>query len=125
MQKNIWLTVLAVLLLAVTGVLIYQYTGSDNEKANPPQEDTEENTENAPNVEQQKNAHGNDHFSVQHMDYPGEVSPEFSAEELVKSPSTNWITNGGNIYNDRYSTLDQRSEEHRIGKEKRTQNGSG
>lgn len=33
--------------------------------------------------------------------------PAFSAEELLQLPAENWITNGGNIYNQRYSTLEQ------------------
>ena len=33
--------------------------------------------------------------------------PALSAEQLVELPSRNWVTNGGNIYNQRYSTLDQ------------------
>jgi len=31
----------------------------------------------------------------------------FSAAELVKAPAQSWITNGGNVYNQRYSTLSQ------------------
>ncbi len=34
-------------------------------------------------------------------------APAFSADELTRLPAQNWITNGGNIFNQRYSTLDQ------------------
>jgi alcohol dehydrogenase (cytochrome c) len=34
-----------------------------------------------------------------------ETAPAFSAKELTASPSDNWITNGGNVYNQRYSPL--------------------
>jgi alcohol dehydrogenase (cytochrome c) len=34
-----------------------------------------------------------------------EPSPAFTAVELVAQPSTGWITNGGNVYNQRYSPL--------------------
>jgi PQQ-dependent dehydrogenase (methanol/ethanol family) len=34
-------------------------------------------------------------------------APAFGAAELVKRPAENWITNGGNVYNQRYSTLEQ------------------
>ncbi len=34
-------------------------------------------------------------------------SPAFSADELLELPTTNWITNGGDLYNRRYSPLDQ------------------
>lgn len=37
---------------------------------------------------------------------PG-VSPAFSAEQLVALPTSGWLTNGGNIYNQRYSPLTQ------------------
>jgi alcohol dehydrogenase (cytochrome c) len=33
--------------------------------------------------------------------------PAFDAASLVELPSGNWVTNGGNIYNQRYSPLDQ------------------
>src|SRR5690606_40354264 len=35
------------------------------------------------------------------------AAPAFSAADLVALPSRNWVTNGGNIYNQRYSTLAQ------------------
>jgi alcohol dehydrogenase (cytochrome c) len=34
-------------------------------------------------------------------------SPAFTAAELVRQPAQNWVTNGGNIYNQRYSSLGQ------------------
>jgi PQQ-dependent dehydrogenase (methanol/ethanol family) len=33
------------------------------------------------------------------------LAPAFSAKELTASPTDNWITNGGNVYNQRYSPL--------------------
>ena len=38
---------------------------------------------------------------------PVAKAPAFSAAELVRLPARNWVTNGGNIYNQRYSTLGQ------------------
>ena len=35
------------------------------------------------------------------------AAPDFSADELLSLPAENWITNGGNLFNQRYSTLDQ------------------
>src|SRR5690606_3918244 len=35
------------------------------------------------------------------------AAPAFTAADLMKVPSRNWITNGGNIYNQRYSALTQ------------------
>ena len=34
-------------------------------------------------------------------------APAFSAKDLTALPRTNWVTNGGNIFNQRYSPLDQ------------------
>jgi alcohol dehydrogenase (cytochrome c) len=34
-------------------------------------------------------------------------APAFAADALVMPPARNWITNGGNVYNQRYSVLDQ------------------
>ena len=35
------------------------------------------------------------------------TAPAFDADALVNLPAQNWITNGGNLYNQRYSVLDQ------------------
>jgi len=35
------------------------------------------------------------------------IAPAFSGDELVALPAQDWVTNGGNIYNQRYSALDQ------------------
>ena len=37
----------------------------------------------------------------------GEEAPRFSPSQLVQPPVDSWPTNGGNIYNQRYSPLDQ------------------
>src|ERR1700749_3196514 len=34
-------------------------------------------------------------------------APEFSSEELAAEAGGNWITNGGSLSNDRFSTLDE------------------
>ncbi|MBA3348729.1 MAG: PQQ-binding-like beta-propeller repeat protein [Actinobacteria bacterium] len=36
-----------------------------------------------------------------------EVAPAFSGEELSELPTTRWITNGGSLWNQRYSPLDE------------------
>jgi quinohemoprotein ethanol dehydrogenase len=38
---------------------------------------------------------------------PIETAPEFSAEELEAEPGADWITNGGSLSNDRFSSLDE------------------
>jgi alcohol dehydrogenase (cytochrome c) len=35
------------------------------------------------------------------------TAPAFGADDLIMPPARNWITNGGTIYNQRFSTLDQ------------------
>jgi glucose dehydrogenase len=34
-------------------------------------------------------------------------APAFSGERLADTPRVDWITNGGNVYNQRYSPLDE------------------
>src|SRR5262245_47354244 len=34
-------------------------------------------------------------------------APAFTSKELSASPTTNWITNGGTLFNQRYSPLNQ------------------
>jgi quinohemoprotein ethanol dehydrogenase len=48
----------------------------------------------APSVKQDKN-------------YTGQVAPAFTAKEMTALPKNNWISNGGNIFNQRYSPLNQ------------------
>ncbi|MBO1514552.1 PQQ-dependent dehydrogenase, methanol/ethanol family [Metabacillus bambusae] len=43
----------------------------------------------------------------QHKNYEGDVSPAFTTEEMTTLPKEDWVTNGGNVYNQRYSPLDQ------------------
>jgi alcohol dehydrogenase (cytochrome c) len=38
---------------------------------------------------------------------PPKASPAFTAKELTTLPNADWITNGGDVYNQRYSPLDQ------------------
>src|ERR1700761_4278224 len=35
------------------------------------------------------------------------AAPEFTSEELNEEPTENWVTNGGNLTNDRLSTLNE------------------
>jgi quinohemoprotein ethanol dehydrogenase len=35
------------------------------------------------------------------------AAPEFTSEELNEEPTENWVTNGGNLTNDRFSTLSE------------------
>jgi quinohemoprotein ethanol dehydrogenase len=67
-------------------------------------EDSKQNTED----ELPRNTvAGRNAKSYQHMEYPAKVAPKFTSAELVKAPAGNWVTNGGDINNSRYSPLDQ------------------
>ena len=46
---------------------------------------------------------------------PDGVAPAFTAADLLAYPTENWITNGGNLYNQRYSPLDQINRENIAG----------
>ena len=43
------------------------------------------------------------------------AAPAFNAAQLVELPASNWITNGGNTWNQRYSALDQINRENVAG----------
>lgn len=43
----------------------------------------------------------------QHKDFPAKEAPAFTAKDLTDLPTANWITNGGTVYNQRYSPLDK------------------
>ncbi|WP_010647926.1 PQQ-binding-like beta-propeller repeat protein [Oceanobacillus massiliensis] len=43
----------------------------------------------------------------QHKPYEFKVAPAFTADELTALPKSDWLTNGGNLSNQRYSPLDQ------------------
>ena len=38
---------------------------------------------------------------------PITAAPAFTAADLLAAPSANWVTPGGNLYNQRYSSLNQ------------------
>lgn len=43
----------------------------------------------------------------QHKDNPAKEAPAFSGKELSDLPTANWLTNGGTLFNQRYSPLDK------------------
>ncbi|WP_442598653.1 outer membrane protein assembly factor BamB family protein [Neobacillus sp. D3-1R] len=48
-----------------------------------------------------------DNHSYQHMDYKAKAAPKFDSKELTTPPSGNWVTNGGDIHNSRYSPINK------------------
>ncbi|WP_453991276.1 PQQ-dependent dehydrogenase, methanol/ethanol family [Bacillus nitroreducens] len=97
MRKFRWLIITLLVIFAVgAGIMISQNIG---------EEQAEQGIENQ--EKEDKKVDNNKHFSVQHKDYPGKMAPKFSAEDLTAEPSGDWITNGGNIFNSRYSPLDK------------------
>ncbi|QHS21744.1 PQQ-binding-like beta-propeller repeat protein [Virgibacillus sp. MSP4-1] len=110
MKRHTWIitgvAALAAVIIAI--VIISQFTGPDDVAKKPDDQSNQEEQQKDNNEEKEKKTQFEaEHQSFQHTDYPGEVSPKFSAEELTSPPSANWITNGGNISNGRYSQLDQ------------------
>ncbi|SET57295.1 alcohol dehydrogenase (cytochrome c) [Oceanobacillus limi] len=114
LEKSMWIAIIAVVIITVGGYFVFQGTGN-NDHAESPIEDTEQ--EDQEGEEQGDSGEGeakenedrspSDHQSFQHMEYTGDIAPDFSAEELTELPTNNWITFGGNIYNGRYSPLNR------------------
>ncbi|MEH7235642.1 PQQ-dependent dehydrogenase, methanol/ethanol family [Bacillus sp. JJ1562] len=98
MSKIAWIVIALLLVIAIgAGVIISQNIGEE--------EQAEQGLENQEEANQKVDK--DKHFSVQHKDYPGKMAPKFSADDLTAAPAGDWITNGGNIYNGRYSPLDK------------------
>ncbi|WP_260983554.1 PQQ-dependent dehydrogenase, methanol/ethanol family [Cytobacillus oceanisediminis] len=64
-----------------------QASKSDHEKKNPPAEES---------VEKQEKS-----------DVKNIAAPAFDSKELAAAPKENWVTNGGNLSNQRFSTLEE------------------
>lgn len=83
-------------------------TGKNIAKTEEKKGDKGEDSKQDLNKEQTGNIlSGSEHKSYQHMKYPAKTAPKFSSTELTQPPSGNWVTNGGDIHNSRYSPLDQ------------------
>lgn len=95
MVKRKLASILFVILIIFAGC----QTGNDTDKETK-QQTTEQDTAKNENTTTTGG-------TVQYMDYKGKVAPDFSAEQLTAPPSGNWVTNGGNIHNGRYSPLDK------------------
>lgn len=94
-QKKVWIIMLLVAVLSIGGL---NGCGNKNE---PQKNHTQENNAGAP-TKKQKNPN-----VVKHMDYKGKAAPAFTGKQLTQKPSKNWVTNGGDLFNDRYSPLDK------------------
>lgn len=108
MDKQLWIVLAAVAVITVIGFLAFQDINEDKAKETPVEENQagDKNENPAPSGDSNQSPK-EDHTSVQHADYQGEVAPEFTAEELLAPPTTNWITHGGDMYNRRYSALEK------------------
>src|SRR5690606_12850917 len=108
MDKQMWIVIAAVALLTVVGFFAFQNMAEDDTTEPPAEENLAEDEKAAENEESESTqTPKEDHTAVQHSEYQGEIAPEFSSEDLLKPPSTNWITHGGDMYNRRYSTLEK------------------
>lgn len=98
MRKYGW--VIIVILILIAGGIVYSMMKTD-QASEPEVEEKQGEVENDANVANTK------HRSFQHMEYNRKIAPKFSDEELNAFPSGDWITNGGNLGNSRYSPLEQ------------------
>jgi quinohemoprotein ethanol dehydrogenase len=107
MRRSVWIT-LAIVAAIVVAFLIYRYAIPDTLGPNEETPDeTQTGTETENDNPEPKHDGAQRHNSMQHKDYTAKLAPKFSSDELLAPPAANWITHGGNIYNSRYSTLDQ------------------
>lgn len=63
------------------------------------------NNAESPAKKQKEDVKKTNYSAEQLMKYSGKAAPNFSAKELTAPPSGNWVTNGGSVYNGRYSPL--------------------
>ncbi|MEQ6378105.1 PQQ-binding-like beta-propeller repeat protein [Bacillaceae bacterium S4-13-56] len=111
--KTLIIALYLVVLFALVGVTIWnlnqdgestqEETSNQTEKANSDDETTKEEQNNNSNQEDE----GNNYEVYTYQEYTRSEAPAFTGEELFDLPTKNWITNGGNVRNERYSPLDQ------------------
>ncbi|WP_026905739.1 PQQ-binding-like beta-propeller repeat protein [Paucisalibacillus globulus] len=106
MDKQMWIVIVAVAILTVIGFFAFQNMAEDDTNEPPAEENQAENEQPTENNEAEP-TQKEDHTAVQHSEYQGELAPKFTSEQLLKPPSTDWITHGGDMYNRRYSTLEK------------------
>jgi alcohol dehydrogenase (cytochrome c) len=104
--KSFLFVLLAFLLILVSACQSNDKTSKD-EPPKKPDTVTETPVETDKGNEPQNNEQEVEAVIKQHKDYEGNVAPAFSSQDLTALPKENWITNGGNVYNQRYSPLDQ------------------
>jgi quinohemoprotein ethanol dehydrogenase len=108
MKKSGWIIV--VLLLVLAGGVLYtslnkteKATDQSVKEESSGEDDREAGSEGSPKATLDDTLHR----TYQHMEYKGKIAPKFTAKELSAPPSGNWLTNGGDIRNGRYSPLDK------------------
>lgn len=111
-DRTMWIVIAAVAIIAIGGYITFQSTSEDeqadtNENTNKKEENQGKNQDESSEELEVEERSSSEHQSWQHMDYPGESAPDFSGEQLTESPTKNWITTGGNIFNGRYSPLNK------------------
>ncbi|KGX91704.1 PQQ-dependent dehydrogenase, methanol/ethanol family [Pontibacillus marinus] len=134
-QKVYWGIVLVVVVF-LFGLIIYEYAnftsqsssvsstekGSKTETTPEKQEGTESETKDDDKISdeettqdqpeststQNESVEKNDQPTItQHRTYNGKTAPAFTPEDLTALPTSNWLTNGGDTYNRRYSPLNE------------------
>ena len=104
MRKRDWGII--IILLVIAGGLVFSVMDTTEQATEPPGGE-EQIDEGDGNKEEGKKDADDKHPSFQHMEYSAKIAPKFSAEDLNAFPTGNWLTNGGDLRNDRYSPLDQ------------------
>jgi len=107
MKKYFW-NLFAVLLLVFVASCTPQDKSSNKNESNSDQGNAKQES-----IQEQSTANKTDNKSdgtntgsFQHIDYKAKTAPKFSADELKRNPEGDWLTNGGDLSNSRYSPLD-------------------
>ncbi|WP_244933596.1 PQQ-binding-like beta-propeller repeat protein [Neobacillus mesonae] len=116
MKKISWIMIIWLFLMTAAAGCGQQDTAKDNtnnkgttETKTEAQKDNkgEDSKQGPDNNKPGDTLYGSGHRSYQHMKYLAKAAPKFSSSELTKPPTGNWVTNGGDINNGRYSPLDK------------------
>ncbi|MCJ8007648.1 PQQ-binding-like beta-propeller repeat protein [Lederbergia wuyishanensis] len=107
MKKYFW-NLFAVLLLVFVASCTPQDKSSNKNEANSDQGNAKQESiqEKSTANKTDNKSDGANTGSFQHIDYKAKTAPKFSADELKRNPEGDWLTNGGDLSNSRYSPLD-------------------
>jgi quinohemoprotein ethanol dehydrogenase len=104
-----------ILTMTIVVLLIFMTACSNNNNKNATNNNDNKNVNEDKKAEEQQPDESNPSTGItrvepivkKHKDLPGKPAPAFSSEELSAYPQINWLTNGGNLANQRYAPLDE------------------